>query len=232
MKEKTQAMRAAFPHTIPILTGFLVLGIAYGVLLASKGYSALWALLTSTFIYAGSMQFVSIGMLAMGFHPVSACLMTLMVNARHLFYGIAMLEPLRGTGKLKPYLVFALSDETFSLLCSVQPPEGISRKWFLFFIALFDQVYWIVGSVLGGLLGSFITFNTAGLDFVLTALFVVIFLNQWRATKNHIPVLIGIGAAVVCLLIFGPDRFLIPAMVAILVLVTLLRGPIEKEGGL
>lgn len=232
MGEKIKALRAAFPHTLPILTGYLALGAAYGVLLITKGYGVVWALLTSTFIYAGSMQFVSVGMLGMGFHPLSACLMTLMVNARHFFYGIAMLDRLGGTGRLKPYLIFAMSDETFSLLCSSPPPEGVSRKWFLFFIALLDHSYWIAGSVAGGLLGGLVSFNTAGIDFVLTAMFVVIFINQWKATSNHLPVLIGLGAALLCRIVLGPEKFLIPAMIVILVLVTLLRGPIEKRGDL
>ena len=232
MGEKIKALRAAFPHTLPILTGYLALGAAYGVLLSTKGYGVVWALLTSTFIYAGSMQFVSVGMLGMGFHPLSACLMTLMVNARHFFYGIAMLDRLGGTGRLKPYLIFAMSDETFSLLCSSPPPEGVSRKWFLFFIALLDHSYWIAGSVAGGLLGGLVSFNTAGIDFVLTAMFVVIFINQWKATSNNLPVLIGLGAALLCRIVLGPEKFLIPAMIVILVLVTLLRGPIEKRGDL
>ena len=232
MGEKIKALRAAFPHTLPILTGYLALGAAYGVLLSTKGYGVVWALLTSTFIYAGSMQFVSVGMLGMGFHPLSACLMTLMVNARYFFYGIAMLDRLGGTWRLKPYLIFAMSDETFSLLCSSPPPEGVSRKWFLFFIALLDHSYWIAGSVAGGLLGGLVSFNTAGIDFVLTAMFVVIFINQWKATSNHLPVLIGLGAALLCRIVLGPEKFLIPAMIVILVLVTLLRGPIEKRGDL
>lgn len=228
MGEKTRAFKAAFPHTLPILTGFLVLGTAYGVLLQTKGYSVLWALFTSLFIYAGSMQFVAVSMLSMGFQPLYACLMTLMVNARHLFYGISMLEKLRGTGKLKPYLIFGMCDETFSLLCTLEPPEGISRRWFFFFISLLDQAYWVAGSVIGSLLGSLIPFDTAGIDFVLTAMVVVIFLDQWRSTKNHLPVLIGLGASLACLLLLGPDRFLLPSMALILLLVTLLRKPIER----
>lgn len=228
MGEKTRAFKAAFPHTLPILTGFLVLGTAYGVLLQTKGYSVLWALFTSLFIYAGSMQFVAVSMLSIGFQPLYACLMTLMVNARHLFYGISMLEKLRGTGKLKPYLIFGMCDETFSLLCTLEPPEGISRRWFFFFISLLDQAYWVAGSVIGSLLGSLIPFDTAGIDFVLTAMFVVIFLDQWRSTKNHLPVLIGLGASLACLLLLGPDRFLLPSMALILLLVTLLRKPIER----
>lgn len=229
---KKEVLKRAFVATVPVLSGYLVIGLSFGVVLQSRGYGALWSAAMSAFIYAGSMQFVSVGMLGMGFHPLSACLMTLMVNARHFFYGIAMLDRLGGTGRLKPYLIFAMSDETFSLLCSSPPPEGVSRKWFLFFIALLDHSYWIAGSVAGGLLGGLVSFNTAGIDFVLTAMFVVIFINQWKATSNHLPVLIGLGAALLCRIVLGPEKFLIPAMIVILVLVTLLRGPIEKRGDL
>lgn len=221
-------LRAAFPHTLPVLTGYLVLGIAYGVLLASKGYGVLWAAGTSLFIYAGSMQFVAAGLLTMGFQPLYACLMTLMVNARHVFYGISMLDKLRGTGRFKPYLILSLSDETFSLLSSLEPPEGIRRDRFLFFIALLDHGYWVAGSALGGLLGSAVSFNTVGIDFVLTAMFTVIFINQWRAADNRLPAVIGVAASLICLILLGPDRFLIPAMVLILLLVTLLRRPMER----
>lgn len=229
MEEKKKALRSAFPHTIPVLTGFLFLGAAYGILMAEAGYTWIWTVLTCTFIFAGSMQFVSVGMISLGFHPISALLMTLMVNARHLFYGISMLQKFKGTGKLKPYLIFSLCDETFSLLCTTQPPEGVSSKWFMFFIAILDHLYWIVGGLLGSVLGSFMTFNTKGIDFVLTALFIVLFINQWKATKNHLPVLIGAGASLLCLIFFGSSNFLIPAMILILILVTLLKKPLEKE---
>ena len=227
-----KTLRYAFARTLPIMAGYLVLGLGFGVLLQSKGYGVGWSLAMSTLIYAGSMQYVTIDLLAGGASLISAALMTLMVNARHFFYGIAMLDRLGGTGRLKPYLIFAMSDETFSLLCSSPPPEGVSRKWFLFFIALLDHSYWIAGSVAGGLLGGLVSFNTAGIDFVLTAMFVVIFINQWKATSNHLPVLIGLGAALLCRIVLGPEKFLIPAMIVILVLVTLLRGPIEKRGDL
>ncbi|MBC8560834.1 AzlC family ABC transporter permease [Clostridiaceae bacterium NSJ-33] len=229
MEEKKKALKAAFPHTIPVLTGFIVLGAAYGILMTEAGYSWVWTVLTCTFVFAGSMQFVSVGMLSLGFHPISAVLMTLMVNARHLFYGISMLQKFNSAGKLKLYLIFSLCDETFSILCTAHPPAGVSYKWFMFFIAVLDHLYWIMGGLLGSVLGSFLTFNTKGIDFVLTALFVVIFINQWKATKNHLPVIVGVGASLICLILFGPSNFLIPAMIVILLLITLLKKPMEKE---
>lgn len=221
------ALRAAFPHTLPILTGYLALGIAYGILLSAKGYGVGWAFLSSLCIYAGSMQFVAASMVTLGFHPLSACLMTLMVNARHIFYGVSMLERYRGIGKCKPYLIFGLSDETFSLVCSTDPPEGISRSWFYLWITLLNHSYWVAASVIGSMIGSWISFDTAGIDFVLTAMFVVIFLDQWRTTKRHGPVLIGLGASLLCLLVLGPDDFLIPSMLLMLVIVTLFRRRLE-----
>ena len=149
--------------------------------------------------------------------------MTLMINARHLFYGISLLDKYKNTGKLKPYLIFGLCDETFSIVCSTEPPPGVNRKWFIFFITLLDHCYWVLGSILGGLLGSMISFNTQGLDFVLTALFVVIFLGQWKAQKNHKPAIIGILCSVGCLILFGPSNFIIPSMAAIMVILTVFR---------
>ena len=231
MKEKHQsAFLAAFPFTIPVLTGYLFLGLAYGILISSKGYSLLWIIPISIFTLAGAMQFVTVGMLALGFHPFSAFVMTLMVNARHIFYGISMLTKFEGTGKYKPYLIFGLTDETFSILSTIEPPEHVDRNRFLFFVTLLDHSYWVVGGALGGLAGSLFQINVAGIDFVLTALFVVIFLNQWDATENHLPVLLGIAGSLVCLLLFGPSGFIIPSMVVILTSVTLLRKPIDARG--
>jgi len=195
----------------------------------SKGISIVWTFLSSTFIYAGSMQFVAVALLGTGFDPIYAILMTLMVNARHLFYGISMLGKLKGTGKLKPYLIFCLSDETFSILVSTEPPNGVDRKWFMFFVALLDHLYWIMGSVVGGLIGSVISFNTKGIDFVLTALFVVILVNQWKSTSNHLPAIIGIISAIACRLIFGATHFIIPSMLMILFFVSTLKMPIEMR---
>jgi 4-azaleucine resistance transporter AzlC len=229
MNTKAKALRAAFPHTLPVLTGYLVLGTAYGIILSSKGYSFVWSALTSIFIYAGSMQFVSVSMLAAGFHPFYAFIMTLMVNARHLFYGISMLSVFRNTGKKKPYLIFGLTDETFSLLCSTTVPAGIDKGWFMFFITLLDQMYWVSGSVLGSIIGNFIRFNTKGIDFALTALFIVIFINQLKSTKNHIPVLTGLTTSILCRILFGASNFIIPSMLVILVIVTVFQTKIESR---
>lgn len=226
---KRNALKAAFPYTIPVLTGYLFLGAAYGILMAAKGYGLFWTVLMSIFVFAGSMQYVGVTLLTTAFHPLYALLLTLLVNARHLFYGISMLEQFKGAGRLKPYLVFGLTDETFSLLCSTEPPEGVNRTWFQFFVTLLDHSYWVTGSALGSIIGALLTFNTKGLDFVLTALFVVIFINQWKGTKNHWPALIGVVATIISLMIFGQTNFMIPAMILILGLLTLFRKKMERE---
>ena len=229
MYTKRAALKAAFPHTIPVFTGYLVLGAAYGILMNSKGFSLFWIMFASIFIYAGSMQFVTVSLLAAGFDLTGAFLMTLAVNARHLFYGISMLKQYRGIGKLKPYLIFSLTDETFSIVCSAKVPEQVDRKWFYFFISLLDHSYWVIGSLLGGILGSLLDFNTKGIDFVLTALFVVILINQWQSTKNHLPAIIGIISAIVCRFLFGASNFIIPSMIMILTLVTVAKSPMERS---
>lgn len=223
MKEKTKALKAAFPHTIPVFTGFTFLGIAYGILMNSKGYGFGWIVLMSLMAFAGSAQYVAITSLTSIFNPIYALLLTLMVNARHLFYGISMLDKYKGTGKFKPYLIFGLCDETFSIICSTKPPEGVNRNWFMFFITLLDHGYWVLGSALGGLLGYMVSFNTKGLDFVLTALFVVIFIGQWKTQKNHKPAVIGVVCSIICLIVFGQSNFIIPSMIAILVVLTIFR---------
>lgn len=225
---KKEALLAAFPLTIPVLTGYLVLGAAYGILMDSKGFSLLWSLVASVFVYAGSMQFVTVSLLAVGFDPLGALLMTLAVNARHIFYGISMLKQYRGLGWVKPYLMLSLTDETFSIVCSAKVPDRVEPKWFYLFLSLLDQSYWITGTLIGGLLGSMFTFNTKGIDFVLTALFVVILINQWQSTTNHLPAVIGIASAIFCRLIFGASNFIIPSMVCILFFVTILRRPMER----
>lgn len=223
MGVKTRAIRAAFPHTIPVFTGFIFLGMAYGIVMNSKGYGIPWIILLSLFTFAGSAQYVAITFLTTAFNPVYALLMTLMVNARHLFYGISMLDKYRNTGKFKPYLIFGLCDETFSITCSAKPPVGVELNWFYFFVTLLDHSYWVVGSILGGILGSMVSFNTKGLDFVLTALFVVIFVGQWKSQKNHKPAIIGIVVSVICLIIFGKSAFIIPSMIVILTVLTMTR---------
>ena len=229
MKEIKAALKAAFPRTLPVFTGFTFLGIAYGILMKSKGYDVGWTVLMSLFVFAGSAQYVAITFLTSVFNPVYAFLMTLMVNARHLFYGISMLDKFKNTGKLKPYLIFGLCDETFSIVCSAEPPEGVNRNLFMLFITLLDHSYWVIGSALGGLLGSIVSFNTKGLDFVLTALFVVIFIGQWKAQKDHKPAVTGVLCSVICLIVFGQSHFIIPSMAAILVVLSLLRKHVKEE---
>lgn len=226
---RIKALKAAFPYTIPVLTGYLFLGAAYGILMNAKGYGLGWTVLMSVFVFAGSIQYVGVTLLTTAFHPLYALVLTLLVNARHLFYGISMLERYKGAGRLKPYLVFGLTDETFSLLCSTDPPEGVDRTWFQFFVTLLDHSYWVTGSALGSVIGALLTFNTKGLDFVLTALFVVIFINQWRGTKSHWPAVLGVAATGICVVLFGSTNFMIPAMVLILATLTLYRKRLDRE---
>ena len=224
-----KTIRYAFVRSLPIMAGYIVLGLGFGVLLQSKGYGAGWALVMSGLIYAGSMQYVAIDLLAGGASLISAAIMTLMVNARHLFYGISMLERYKDTGAAKPYLIFALTDETYSVVCSGDVPDGVDRKKYYFWVSLLDQFYWVVGCVAGALLGSVLPFDTTGIDFSMTALFLVVMVEQWRSTRDHTPALVGLGVSLVCLLIFGSSNFLIPSMIGITVALTLLRGTMEKR---
>jgi len=217
-------IKTAFIDTIPVLTGYLVLGFGFGIILKSAGYGILPAFIMSLFIYAGSMQYVAVGLLTSGAPLITVALTTLMVNARHLFYGISMLEKYKGIGKRKPYLIFALTDETYSLLCKDNPkivPE--QRANYYFFVSIFDQSYWIAGCVAGAVVGTLVKFNSEGIDFVLAALFLTIFLEQWLTNKKHIPAIIGIAVSVVCLLIFGSEQFLIPTMLIIALLLCLYK---------
>ncbi|WJH36048.1 azaleucine resistance protein AzlC [Paenibacillus sp. CC-CFT747] len=222
------AFRTAFPHTIPIFAGFTFLGIAYGVYMNSLGFHAIYPILMSLTIFAGSMEFVAANLLLFSFNPVNAFFLTLMVNARHLFYGISMLDKYKGLGKKKLYMIFGLCDESFSINCTAQVPENVDKGWFMFFVTLLNHFYWFLGSAIGGLFGSLVRFNTEGLDFVMTALFVVIFIEQWRREKKHYSALVGIGLSTASLIVFGGNHFVIPAMFAILGAFTLLRKPIEK----
>ena len=223
---RKQAVRTAFLDTVPVMAGYVFLGFGFGILLNESGYGALWSLAMSLFIYAGSMQYVAISLISGGAGLLTVALTTLMVNARHLFYGISMVDAYSGAGSKKPYLIFALTDETYSLVSRNRVPEGISRHSYCFLVSLFDHSYWVGGTILGTLAGSLIPINYEGIEFVLTALFVTIFVEQWLSTQNHFPAVTGAGATAVCLLIFGKDVFLIPSMVliaAILILQPKLR---------
>lgn len=229
MNKKMKALKAAFPHTIPIFAGFSFLGLAYGIFMNTKGFNFIWTLVMSSTIFAGSMEFVTANLLLSTFQPIYVFVLTLMINARHLFYGISMLEKFKGTGKKKAYLIFGMCDETFSILCSTEPPEGVDKGWFMFFVTLLNYSYWVISAVIGNIIGSFIMFDTKGIDFVMTALFTVIFIDQWRNMKNHLPALVGVGASVICLLLFGQGGFIIPSMGLILFVLTVLKKPLEKE---
>ena len=228
LKKLPAAMGAAFPHTIPVLTGFIFLGIAYGILMSDRGFGWHWILLTSIVVFAGALQFVGISLLTSAFDPLYAFLIALSVNARHLFYGISMLEKFNGTGKIKPYLIFGMCDETFSVLCSTEPPPNVDRRAFMLSVTLLNQSYWVLGGIIGGLIGPLLTFDTYGIDFVMTAFFVVIFLNQWQSKKNCSPALIGLGVSTVSLVIFGADNFIIPAMILIVLFLTVFRTPLAR----
>ena len=226
---KTKALKAAFPYTIPIFAGFWFLALAYGILMNVNGFSFIYPMLMSLLIYGGSLEFIVVTMLMSPFAPLSALAVTLLVQSRHLFYGIAMLDRFRGMGWKKFYLIFGMCDETFSINYSADIPEGVDRGWFMFFVTLLNQLYWVSGATIGGLIGSFLKFNTKGLDFVMTAMFVTIFMNQWMKETKKYTGLIGIGATAACLVLFGAKSFMVPAMVTILILLTIFRKPIEQS---
>lgn len=212
-KEKN-TYKQAFIDTLPVMTGYLVLGLGFGVIAHANGFSVWLVLAMSLFIYAGSMQYAAVGLLTSGASLLTVGLTTLMVNARHLFYGISMLDKYKNTGRKKPYLIFALTDETYSLVCRELPDMPQRNRYYLL-VSLLDQIYWVAGSLAGAVLGTLVDFNSRGVDFALTALFLTVFIEQWLTSKNHLPALLGVGASVLCLIIFGADRFLIPAMLVI-----------------
>lgn len=226
---KTKAFKAALPCTIPICIGFLFLGMSYGFLMRSKGFSFIYPMLMSFFIFAGSMEFVTVNLLLSAFNPIYAFFLTLMVNARHLFYGISMLEKYKNVGWKKPYLIYGMCDESFTINCTMTPAQDVDKGWFMFFVTLLNQIYWVSGATLGALLGYIVHFDTTGIEFVMTALFVVMFINQWEETKNHRSAMIGLGCSLLCLLLFGAGNFIIPAMVLIILCFTLTRKKDQKE---
>lgn len=215
--------------TLPVMAGYIVLGIGFGVLLSVNGYGLFWALIMSIFIFAGSAQYVGISLISGGASILTTALTILMVNARHLFYGVSMINKYKGAGKRKPYLIFALTDETYSLVYNGDYPEGVNKYKYWFLISLFNQIYWVTGSVIGSVLGSVLEFDSTGIDFSMTALFVTVFVEQWLSTKEHRPALIGVIVTGVCLFTFGSENFLIPSMAAIVVFLFAFRKPMERR---
>lgn len=231
MKDKRiiKALKFAFPKTLPIFAGFWFLGLSYGIYMNVSGFSFVYPMLMSITIFGGSLEFVAAQMLLGAYAPVQALIMALMIQARHLFYGISMLEKYKGTGWKKPYLIFGMCDESFSINYSTDVPDDIDKGWFMFFVTLLNQLYWFTGSTIGGLVGSLFKFNTQGIEFVMTAMFAVIFLDQWLKERQHISSVIGVLASVVCLVIFGKESFMLPTMACIIILLTVFRKPISGK---
>lgn len=216
-------LRTAFLDTVPVMTGYVFLGFGFGILMQQNGFGVLWAGAMSLFIYAGSMQYVAISLLTSCASLLTAAFTAFVVNARHLFYGISMVDAYKGMGKRKPYLIFGLTDETYSLVSQLQIPEDVNTGKYCFLVTLFDHIYWVSGTILGSLTGSLLPINYEGVDFALTALFVTIFVEQWLSTKKHGPAIVGVGATVICLILFGADVFLIPSMVIIAACLLMMR---------
>ncbi len=223
-------VKQAFIKSIPVMAGYVVLGIGFGILLHDAGYGVGWSFAMALLIYAGSMQYVGVSLLAGGASVITAILTTVMVNARHLFYSISMIGRYQHAGRYKPYLIFALTDETYSLLCDGETPAGADPDLYRFLVSLFNQCYWITGCVLGSILGAALPFSTAGIEFSMTALFIASFTQQWLTSHEHLPAVVGLIGSLVCLLIFGPDSFLIPSMLAITAALTLLRPRLAGKG--
>ena len=220
---KGKALKTVFLDTVPVMTGYLFLGISFGILLGEAGYGLPWAFSMALFMYAGSAQFLSVSLLASHASVLSSAIAIFLLNARHIFYGISLIDTYKDTGKKKPYLIFALTDETYSLVTQNQPPEGMKKHTYCFLVSLLDHIYWVAGCVIGSVTGNFIPISFEGIEFVLTALFVTLFTEQWLSNKNHFPAIVGVVSTVLCLVIFGKDIFLIPSMVLIAILLTTTR---------
>jgi len=224
MIQQKNTLSKAFYKTVPVMAGYIVLGTGFGILLRNAGYGMLWALSMSLFIYAGSMQYVGVGLITGGASVITTAITTIMVNGRHLFYSISMIDKYKNAGKYKPYMIFALTDETYSLLCDDNDNDNLYR----FLVSLFNQSYWVTGTLIGSILGKVIPFSTRGIEFSMTALFIASFTEQWITSKNHVPAVIGILCTVLCLVLLGPDKFLIPAMFLITFVLTLIRRKEEE----
>lgn len=225
-----RALAAAFPATVPVLMGYLAIGMAFGLMLEAIGYNVIWALLMSVTIYAGSGQYMGVGLLASGAALVDVAVMTLILNFRHLVYGLSMLEKFRGMGLRKLYMIFSLTDETYALLSSARVPEQVDPHAYYFAIALLDHFYWIAGSVIGSVAGALIQFDTTGIDFAMTALFIVIAVDQWQTYRTHLPALLGCGVTVLSLILIGAENMLIPALCVIIIALLFLRVRLDDDG--
>ncbi|MCP1109925.1 AzlC family ABC transporter permease [Ohessyouella blattaphilus] len=229
MSDRKRVIKKAFPYTIPVLAGYLFIGIAFGVMFAEKGYNFLWAALMSLLVYAGSGQYLAVNFFVPGYSLVQVVLLTLMVNVRHIFYGVSLLSEFNRMGKRRFYMIFSLTDETYSLLCTTKIPDDVNQDDFLFAIAVMNQLYWVIGSVIGSLAGTFLPFNSEGIDFAMTALFVVILVEQLLVKERQIPALVGIVAGFICLQVFGGNQFVFPSMVLIILILLLGKKKLNHE---
>lgn len=233
MKKNLHILEAkkALSSTLPILAGFSFLGIAYGIYMHSLGFPTIYATIMSAFIFAGSMEFIAGSLLVGTFSPISALLLTLMLNARHLFYGISMLDEFKNLGKKKYYLIFGMCDESFVINKTTKVTNNLDKGWFMFYVTLFNHFYWVLGATIGGLASNLITFNTDGIEFVMTSLFIVIFLDQWIKESNHISSIIGLSVSIICLIIFDAQTFILPSMIIILIIFTIFKKPLQSKVG-
>ena len=229
MRGYRQAFKKAFPYTIPVLSGYLFIGIAFGVMYAEKGYSFLWAILMSVLVYAGSGQYLAVNFFVPGISFLQVIFLTFMVNVRHVFYGISLVERFNRFGRARWYMIFGLTDETYSLLCTKKVPKDVDEEKFLLAIVLMDHFYWILGSAIGAIAGTVLPISSEGIEFAMTALFVVIFIEQWMEKKNRIPEIIGIVVAFISLQVFGADSFVLPAMLCIMLVLFASRKKLEKR---
>ena len=226
------AMRRAFPYTIPVLAGYLFIGLAFGVLFADKGYNVLWAILMSIVVYAGSGQYLAVNFFVPGFSVLQAVFLTLMVNVRHIFYGLSLVDRYNRFDWKRWYLIFGMTDETYSLICTTDVPDDVDEEKFLLSITLLNQLYWVIGTILGSVIAGTLPFSSEGVEFAMTALFIVMFVELWCHRNNRLPELIGICASMVCLLVFGADNFVLPTMLLIIAVIMLGKKRIEKEEGM
>jgi 4-azaleucine resistance transporter AzlC len=229
-KQITRAFLAAVPHTMPIFAGFVFLGLAYGIYMNALGFSPIYPILMSLFIFSGSMEFLAANLLFGSFDPLNAFVLALMVNARHVFYGISMLDKYKNTGKKKPYLIFGLCDESFAINYTSSIPHDVDKGWFMFFITLLNHSYWVFGAAIGAIFGSYINFNSKGISFILTSLVIVLFIEQWIRDGRSLSALTGLSVSIICLLIFGSESFMLPAMITILGTLSFFRKPMQVQG--
>ena len=223
------SFRYALRRSVPIMVGYFPVGVAYGILMSSAGYGAVWSALAGLFVYAGSLQMLMVTFFENGVPLLTVTVTALLLSSRHLFYGISFIGKFRSYGAWKYFLIYGMSDESYSLLCSYKEQDGADEKWVHIFSTALIWIYWIFFSVLGGLVGSLIPFDTTGIDFALTALFIVIFLDQLKAGTSKLPAVVSIVASLLCLVLLGPDNFLLPALSVSVAALVLLRPRLEGK---